>query len=84
MKLSDTAISTSSDRPEYLVFNAGLHHHDLHDPKVHRDIKEALRKANITGIYRTTTFMKDYTKKFPHDSMLCGKVFPLFRRFWMD
>jgi hypothetical protein len=67
-------------KPEYLVFNAGLHHHDLNDPKVHRDIRDALREANITVIYRTTTFMRDNnwkTQKSPHDSMLCGKVFPL-------
>jgi hypothetical protein len=67
-------------KPEYLVFNAGLHRHDLNDPEVQLDIQEALREANITGIYRTTTFKKDKNQmgqQFPHDSMLCGKVFPL-------
>ena len=51
-------------KPEYVVLNAGLwRHNDLTKQRVRQGIQQALKDTNMTGIYRTTTFMvgQNYT-----------------------
>jgi hypothetical protein len=42
--------------PKYLVFNAGIHPHDLNDPMVRLSIQQALDETGIIGIFKLTTF----------------------------
>lgn len=65
-------------KPEYVVFNAGHHPHDLRHPWVVDGIRKALDETNITGIYRTTTYPNYVRKasqfrKGSHDEMLCHR-----------
>jgi len=68
-------------KPDFLVFNAGLHANRLTNPETQQSILDALAATNIIGIYKTTTrsMNLDRKKGFSrgrHDKSLCGKVFP--------
>lgn len=67
-----------SPKPDYVVLNAGLHYgHDLGQEQVQQSIMQALNKTGITGIYKTTTHVKQEVRSKSmkidrrHDHDLC-------------
>jgi hypothetical protein len=68
-------------RPDFLIFNAGLHKHDFSVPEVPYSILIASLQNDIIPIYKTTTY-PNYSMpvgkfhKASHDKDLCGVVFP--------
>jgi len=78
-------------RPDYIVFNAGLHPHDLAEKEVQQSIVQALNDTGINGIYKTTTLprkSKRSIKKFlnsdhaKHDAEMCRLVGHCFNLSW--
>ncbi|EEC50020.1 predicted protein [Phaeodactylum tricornutum CCAP 1055/1] len=71
-------IAKLAPKPEFLVFNAGIHRHNLGSPMVQQEIQTALRQHSIIGIFKTTSFPKAVRtfQKHPVDEALCGGVFP--------
>lgn len=68
-------VSEMDPKPDYLVFNAAAHPHDLGDKTVQQSIVQALNEAGITGIYKTTTYPKIKGKfQGAHDDELCRAV----------
>jgi len=64
-------------KPTFVVFNAGLHAHDLTKRAVQQSLREAFQATNITGIYKTTTKTQQLNRKARfqrgrHDRALCG------------
>jgi len=73
-------IAKLQPKPTFLVFNAGLHGHNLGKKEIHESILQALNDTGITGIYKTTSKSQQLnrTSRFSrgmHDKSLCGKVF---------
>ena len=65
-------------KPLVVVFNAGLHPHELLDPHVQDDIQAALLDSDMIGIYKTTTRTRALTRKSRfqrgrHDRAVCGR-----------
>jgi hypothetical protein len=46
-------------KPDFVVLNAGLHVNDHQNPLLQNAIVSALKTAGITGIWKTTTYMKN-------------------------
>jgi hypothetical protein len=73
-------IAQLQPKPDYLIFNAGLHKHDLSNPEVPYSILNASLQNNMIPIYKTTTY-PNYSlpigkfHKAAHDKDLCGPVF---------
>jgi hypothetical protein len=66
--------------PDFVIFNAGLHNHDLDDVQVQHGILEATLQNNIIPIYKTTTYPNHSMPvgsfdKASHDNALCGNAF---------
>jgi hypothetical protein len=65
-------------KPNFLLFNAGLHPHDLTDSVVRDAIIRATLANGIVPIYKTTSYPNNRSVtlgEFPltdHDSLLCG------------
>ena len=65
-------------KPQFLLFNAGLHKHDLHFQYIRRGIMDATKRHGIIPIYKTTTYPNNRSigfQEFPlaqHDSLLCS------------
>lgn len=58
--LVDRYISQWNTKPDVLLFNQGhWKGHELRDVKVLEELKKSLKKHNIRGIYRTTTYRQD-------------------------
>lgn len=71
--------ATLKPKPDFLIFNAGLHPHDLRDANVRSSIVGAAQAAGIVPIYKTTTYMEDSAgvadySKSAHDEVLCGSA----------
>jgi hypothetical protein len=73
-------ISKLRPKPKYLVFNAGLWHHDLGDAAVRESIEHALNATDIVGIYKTTTFQDGdgdpdtFARQHDHDAHVCKSM----------
>ena len=71
-------IAQLKPKPQFLLFNAGLHNHDLHLASVRQSILDVTKRHDIIPIYRTTTYPNNQSiglHEFPqadHDSLLCG------------
>jgi hypothetical protein len=66
-------------KPDFLIFNAGLHLNNLKDPEVHYGILEAAEATGILPIYKTTTYPNETMRGTAfdggsHDKLLCGTV----------
>jgi hypothetical protein len=65
-------------KPNFLLFNAGLHPHDLTDSAVRNAIVQATRANGMVPIYKTTSYPNNQSVtrgEFPltsHDALLCG------------
>ena len=61
--------------PKYLIFNAGIHRHDLNNPQVRESIQQALNKTGIIGIFKLTTFgrggLENGWKWKHHEEAMC-------------
>jgi len=69
-------IARLEPKPDYLVFNAGLHPNRLREVQEHTEIREALQETGLIGIYKTTTYPKHIGPGMPHkdgshDQLLC-------------
>ena len=74
----DHHIAKLQPTPDFWVFNAGLHPNELNQQWVIEDIKESLRRHNITPIYKTTTYPASNNRntRFQRgrkDWNICGK-----------
>lgn len=70
-------------KPQYLVFNQGMwEDHDLNST-VFDEIRLALHKVGIQGIYKTTTkkLVDNSTDLLPHDALGC-QLFPCLDLSW--
>ncbi len=71
-------IAQLQPKPQYLLFNAGLHKHDLYAPYIRQGILDATKRHDIIPIYKTTTYPNNRSiglQNFAlsdHDSLLCG------------
>jgi hypothetical protein len=75
-------ISKLRPKPNFLIFNAGLHPHDLEERRVRDAIVQVTTAHDILPIYKTTTYPNNETitlGHFPltsHDDLLCGSEMP--------
>lgn len=63
-------------RPDFLVFNAGIHPNHMWKPEVHNGILEAAKAVGIIPIYKTTTYSKTAKRGSnhrhnSHNNLLC-------------
>lgn len=72
-------IAQLKPKPQFLLFNAGLHAHDLNFKYIRQSIIEVTKRHNIIPIYKTTTYPNNISitlNDFPlasHDLLLCGQ-----------
>jgi hypothetical protein len=77
-------IARLQPKPQFLLFNAGLHPHDLHQKQVRQSILEVTNRHHIIPIYKTTTYPNNRSVGLynfsltNHDATLCGNntLFP--------
>jgi hypothetical protein len=71
-------IAQLKPKPQFLLFNAGLHPHDLHFKYIRQSILDVTQRHNIIPIYKTTTYPNNVSIGLNdfhlsrHDSLLCG------------
>ena len=71
-------IAQLKPKPQFLLFNAGLHPHDLDSKYIRQGIADVTKRHNIIPIYKTTTYPNNVSigwNDFPlarHDALLCG------------
>jgi hypothetical protein len=68
-------------KPDFVVFNAGIHLNDMWKPRVHYSLLKATKAAAIIPIYKTTTYSQTAKRgasnqHSSHEKLLCGTAAP--------
>jgi hypothetical protein len=56
--------TTNTPSNARVILNAGIHPHDFDNPETVRDVDQALNEVSLPGIWKTTTYSKEYTLEY--------------------